>query len=726
MKVTFYRVGSILDSLYSTYLGNLIEVETKEVNVDVGNISQINLLLPKECSQYNYIKVEIDARNNYYYMLETWNYYNGVMLKFKYNIDVIRTLKEKNALGHLANIGRYTNVLPMTESQTTYFWKNQGNKLGANVIDDFTGLQVNYSDDSVVQELWSQVKWVYLWLQPRLPEIKSLPAGQQLRYNYKFKKTVVESPIGDLRHYRGHPHLFSLGADSGPGGSVRGKYGWTFANANDWFAYEENPFFSEFQVGALYVDSFDGSYYRFVETNKLLYVRTNTGDFIWQLFPVRQLASEANFSQAETDYYLNFGRTYTQDSPNNLYCVVLPLGRNVEVHRMDGQEIHQKLSWNSNNLLNHLLDVNSENTWLDYIVDMKVSLLPPFNNSDNVEFRRTGASTPLIVFKDNFSPLSDSTLRTVDPSTDTLVDNTIFLPSLRYKPDEVVELKTNFKLPELSKETMIFKKYMLATVEERVELDLPLLKVDGANTLYFYDDIGPGRNNTIVGYAPSSMDVKGRVYYLLHSPSALVMSRDTSLPTFTPYYQTYLANNKNFMQQAELQRKTELTQALIQNGASFVGAAAVGMTTGGYNPAAAMIKSVAGGINAGIAHNAQKKNFMWGVENMKSAPGNYKSANSTLSLMLGLGVFEYWMETFDTNEFDKQVFNTLLDDVGYEYMEFEYRVDEVIGDSLVTPGKKFLQGIITGITYMEDVDAALLNILRAKLESGVNIYTEVK
>lgn len=692
-----------------------------EVNIDLKNLRKFDLLLtyydPENSSWdgfnptiSNYVRVEKLPGEYYYYILESYKYENGNQARHYYNLDIIRTLKEKGMLNHEFNVKRYTNVLPMTSEQENYFWRNQGVKLNANVRESIDNAGIKYSNNDNVQRVWENIKWIYIWLQPRKKQTAS-EHDEDISYQYMFEKQILENIIDVIST------ALPLNQE------------WRKAK---WFE-PQDPGFYAYPVGQLYKATDTNLYYRFIEERRVT-GKNDFGMLIYDTF--RRFESVTDFNYSLVKYYLpDIPYVEITNLPNNLYCLVVPT---VDIEVLGfwyGGGIipsySQKIrSWSVDNILPYLFDIDSNNNWNNYIADIKISNLPPFDLNDSTIWMSTkyNSTQPQINMQlqdinDNFSPLKTLTDKTITVSDTQIEDTKIFLPFLRNKPAELLELELENGLPLVNKENTVYKKYMLSVVEQRVELDIPLLRNDNATHLYYYEDISPGRNNIMIGYAPRFENPKETIYYLIHSPNTIIMTRDTTLPIFTDAYQSYVASNKNFIQQAELQRNTQLQQALIQSGASLVGSAAVGLTMKEYNPTASVLNSVGGAVNAFIAKDAQEKNFRWSLENMKSAPGNYKAAAATLSFMLTLDIYDVWIETFRSNNFDIVMFDNIIVNLGFEYFDFPYRLSVVLDNAYQGVGqKRFLQGRLTGITFTPTLNMPLLNILQQHLEEGVNIF----
>lgn len=708
MKLSFYQINKLfIDN--SSYLGELEELENKEVNVDVKNIGSFDLLLDDKYQTYNYIKVAKSETDYAYYYLEAQKYYNSTTTRFYYKLDVIRTMKEKDMINHDVNVTRYSNILDMSDEQKAYFWNNQDVKLSSNVIESYKEAYIPYNDDEEVRNKWYNMKWLYVWLQPRDNQSKAAGGTTQL-YQYNFKKNITETinvvatedelPIGaTIKHYvltyKGMDYYELL----------------AFPENSVWYAEDTQRYFRVVKHRRWWLADQDMEYY-------------------WTMDGLK------DFEYTTTEYFLHtIPEVKISDVPNSLYCMVLPFTE-VSVVRnyidSNGLSKTKKLSWSADNVIPYLFDVEAENNWNEFIVDIKVSMVPPISlNSQKFEFgldKQASNDIPAVIIPNtipgnDFTPLETLSSHTVRTEGANTLVSEVFIPFMNTKITELVELDVNFKLPEVTKENVVQKKYYLSTVEQRQELDVPLLNHTKATRLYYYEDLFPGRTNVMMGYGPIEGSKREILYYLLHSPSTLFFDRDTSLPVFTSNYASYIASNKNFIQQAQLQRNSELAQSLISSGSSAIGAGAASAGLATYNPIPAAMNAGAKAINAGITHAVQKKQFNWAVSNMKAAPGNYKAATSTVSLMLSLGLFTLWLEQYKTNEFDVNIYNDLINDIGYEYFQFSYNLKVILDNVFTgTETKKFLQAKITGLTKDVVINLPLIKILQKQLQEGVNIY----
>jgi len=705
MNISFYQVGRLFPE-NSTYLGELVELSKQEVNTNMANISRISLLLPNYYQNYNYVKVAKSVRTDYYYyFLDSWEYYNEENLKFYYKIDIVRTLKEHDLLNHDVNITQYSNVLEMNDKQKAYFWKNQQTQLSSSQISGYENSHIKYSDDPEAQKAWGDMKWLYVWLQPKQTASIDL-GGVPYVYQYSFKKQIKESIINVLST------------------DIPLNKSWV-----DTTGHKPDVGWNAYPVGQVYHCTDTGTYYRFTEEQD--YYNSIFKDTLFPRYR-RYFKQIKDFDYKEYMYYFqDIPNVQMTNMPNSLYCMVLPLSE-ITVQRqwlLDDNRYYTAMdrSWNVENIIPYLFDVDGANNWNDWIVDIKLSLMPPFDINDTDYHCRAVNNLPQLVIPydipgRDLTPIKTLQYATVTSQAGNVIGDSIYFPFLRYKSLNIMEVESSFNFPNIDKE-LVFKKYYLSIVEERKELDIPRLKGDDALHLYYYEDLQPGRTNIVFGYAPQYENYKEIIYYLLHSPSTIFLDRDTSLPVFTTTYQNYLANNKNFVQQAQLQRKSELAQSLIGSGSSIVGASILQGTVTGYGGALTMSQAVGASANALINYDVQKKQFNWQVDNMKNAPGNYKAASATVSFMLSLNVYDLWIEVFTSNDFDIDLYNKLIDDIGFDYFNFSYNLEEIINNSYTgTSPKKYLKAWLTGITNGNTVNMPLINILHKQLKEGVSIF----
>ena len=711
MKLSFYQIPHILIN-NSSYFGNLIEQKSEEVNVNLESISQFSLLLSSSYIDYNYLCVEKDPGNKFYYFLEGYKYYDFTKTTFTYKIDILRTVNEMDVVNHEIKLNRYSHLLNLTPQQSNYFWKNQDAKLNANVIEKYNELGLKYSDDETVQAAWQNLRWVYIWLQPRSLQ-KVTVGGLEFPYKYMFTKLNKESTIEVL-------------STDLPLGQWPEKYTLNFLQTRP----PVGNFFYDYPLNQLYYITDAQVYVRFVEKR----IDKPDGKIGRNMVTVRGFITEADISFVGNEYYMNDCPVVEMNGvPNSLYCLVLPTIE-VDVIRQYATQLgtgSYKAPWSADKVLPYLFDAQSENNWGEYIVDMKVSMIPPFDLSDPYIQLGTENSFPTLMIKqevpsDHLNGVKNLFINTVVVTSGALDSNAklkLFLPFLRKQPNDLFETVSEYVLPQVDKETVIKRKYLLSTVEQRIELDIPLLQSDGATELIYYEDLNPGRTNILLGFVPPYEKQEDKLYYLLHSPSTLFMSRDTSMPVFTTAYQAYLASNKNFIQQAELQRNVQLANSLINAGSQAVGATAVAASVPSYSPGAAYMGATGQGISAFITHDMQKKLFNWNIDNMKNAPGNYKSAAATVTFMLTLNIYNVWIETFKSNDFDVTIYEDMISEIGYSYYNFIFNLKQVLATLYEgTESKKYLSGLLTGITNDSKLQMPILTILVKQLQEGVSVY----
>lgn len=717
MKVSFYQVPIILIS-NSSYLGKLTSLgATKEVNVNLQDLRNIDLLLPKGFDRYNYIKVEDETEKaTYYYILERYKYNSGNQVRLNYKIDILRTLREINDLDLDLRLNKYSGELPFSsEDVKTYFWNNQDIKLSGDVISKHEEIypikEEQHEGDSILRGM----QWVYIWLQPR-PEQKINGKVNQ----YYLIKTNLEDiihmeaselPIGitDYTYFK-VPNITNPGSPTLP---VKGEF--------------THSIFRKYPIGTLFYDELNDNYYVIRGSSNSWWDRFWTGNW----YEYRWLDESPVPYEKEVYATRRMPIIKNGQVPLPLHVMVFPI-ETLYIRRKKFVK-DEDLVWGIDEVLPHLNDPSAENNWMDFVVDIKVSQIPPFDISQ-FKSKREGFK-PIIYSEDIFTDLPNmiSRVKKYQYHDDDLfgpeLDNDMYIPSLISKPSGLITMDTNFSIKDLpiDKESMLYNKYYLSVLEERIELNIPLLKHDKAYELMYYEDTAPGRNNILIGFVPEGIVESEKIRYLIHSPSTLSIDRDLSLPLFTSAYGNYLANNKNFMAQAELSRKTELTQGLITSGSQAVGALAVSASLPGYSPINAISRAAGGTINSIVAYHAQKKQFQWNLDNIKSAPGSFKSANATLITRYALDQVHPWISIYTSSDLDKQLHSQLLEEIGYDYFDYKFTLKEVL-DNLFSNYHNSLalvQGRLTGrnITFRETWIMVLIYILDEKLQEGIKVYT---
>lgn len=707
----------------SSYFGSLIEQKSEEVNVNLENISQFSLLLSSSYMDYNYVMVD-----GKYYFLDGYKYYNNEKSHFTYKIDILRTVHEMDMTNHEVRLNRFSNLLYMTPEQRNYFWKNQEIKLNPNIIEKYDGINLKYSNDPYTQQVWEDVRWVYIWLQPRSLQ-KYTVGALEFPYKYMFERLQTESvievlstdlPIGMKSPYWKETFLTPKAPDL------------IFHYANGQTGVKN--FWYDYPINQLYYLTDAQMYVRYVEKRLPTY---DSGDYLFgKKEKFRLFLPEADISFGKTKYYMNDCPVVEMNGiPNSLYCLVLPTTK-VKIIREYSTHLGTgvyEAPWSADDVLPFLFDAQSTNAWGEYIVDMKVSMIPPFELSDTGVNLLVDDNLPALKIKqtvkgDHLNGITNLFVDTkvTENDDDSFTSDSklrLFLPFLRKQPAGLFDTYGAFSLPTVNKDSVIKRKYMLSIAEQRIELDIPLLVSDNATKLVYYEDLNPGRTNMIVGFVPEYESVQDRLYYLLHSPSTMFISRDTSMPVFTTAYQNYLANNKNFIQQAELQRNTQLANSLINAGSQAAGATGVAAAVPSYSPMAAYSGALSQGVSALLTHNMQKQVFNWNIDNMKNAPGNYKAASATVTFMLTLDLYNVWIETFRSNDFDVDIYEDMISEVGYAYYNFQFNLKYLLERLYEGQDeKKYLSAVLTGLTFDYPIQRPLLLILQRQLQEGVNIY----
>lgn len=680
MKLELYQVPHLLLNS-STYLGSLNQPVYYELNVNLNNLRNIKLILPVNYSNYNYIKV-IDGGKFYYYILDNFKYYNNDQVELDYRLDVVRTFSERRDGDLDVRLTKFSELIDFNNLQKeSYFWKNQDIKLSGEIFKDKNDIIIDTNHSQEVREYLSETKWLYIWLQPKSAKADD---GANVAYQYKLTQRISENTISVLDK--------DLPKEKATWDKIQKSWTIGFATKVNW------P--SNFIVGQIYYATDTQKYYEFREWS-------GSSTSKYRMFFVLN-----NYENDNVWYIKDLNPLTNQFLPTSAYCIVLPTQTMYVNYPGRSQR-----KWDANSFLNIILDGDKEESWLPNIIDMQISNMPPINLS---EFNITKTYDYLTITSDFYGlqGLHGTVEHYKSGEKQTLYD---FIPALTYKLSEPIKYNSDFKLVDkINQETLIYNKHYLSMFENRVELDIPLLVNDNALQLYLYEDIQPGRSTVMLGFAPE----KNTLEYLIHSASTLLIDRDLSLPIFTTAYEQYVSTNKNFVKQAELSRNTQLQQGLVNSGSQVLGASAVSLSMESYNPSNTLVRAAGGAANTLIAYNAQKKQFNWSVDNMKSAPGNYKGASATTSIILTLMMSGYWIENYTSTEFDKHLYADVISEIGYDYFDMRFKLSEVL-DKLnngLSQSRGFIQGRLIGIDF-EDYELNILSyILNEELIKGVKVY----
>ena len=709
MIVEFYQVPIIMLN-NSSYLGNLAVVEDKEVNVNLKDLRNIDLFLPKEFVKYNYIKIT-DDNQNFYYMLDNYRYDSGNNVRLYYKIDVLRTIKDFNNLEYNVRLNRYSGLLDFTEEENNYFWDNQPNKLGTNIISKYYNLRNNKSESfsGTGESVLSEMTWVYMWIQPKAEIVEG-----NIPYNYKLTRGFRDEDL-----VTGNDNEFP---------EVGQEY--FIARTSSEIKFFGHKFFDNYPTGTVFYNTDEDLYYISRSRKNSWFERYFLGvfvDYAWVEVITKPLAFET--------YSLSNLRMIEDNMTLPLYTLVFPMDTIGVQNDVDMAYTDKHLRWGIDEILPYISDPEVENTWVDNVVDIKISNVAPFDISKVL--RRT-INNNYVILKGSLSnheygeiPNLYNRVRkfggnSLDIANE--IDNDLYIPMVIEKPSGLTQLDSDFDLEHLpiDKENMIENKFYLSLLESRIELDISNLKENKAYELYFYEDVSPGRSNLLVGYVPGDLEDSDKIRYLIHSPSTLSIDRDLSAPLFTAAYNQYLANNKNFIAQAELSRKTQLTQGLVNSGSQALGATSAAISMPGYNPSNAITRAAGGAINSIISYQAQEKQFRWQLDNIKNASGSYKSASATLNTIMNLHQIKPFISKYTSNTFDKKLYNQLVKEMGYEYFDYKFRLDKILNNlnNVYSEDVAYIQGRFTNANQAStDMKLTiLLRILNERLQEGIKVY----
>lgn len=191
----------------------------------------------------------------------------------------------------------------------------------------------------------------------------------------------------------------------------------------------------------------------------------------------------------------------------------------------------------------------------------------------------------------------------------------------------------------------------------------------------------------------------------------LITSADMSMPYASDMLNEYLAQNKNFYEQAKYNAGMDLAKSMIGVGGNVV----KGMTSGGAIGAG--ISAVQSAATSIISYRQQIQNMQYSADNMRAAPDQLKNANGSALLNISVQDLGLYIELYEPLECDKVRINDVMhrfgfsveavgnikdyDNIRHYFNYVQAEVEEILGDTPVSQAvrDRFKEAFAAGVRF---------------------------
>lgn len=385
------------------------------------------------------------------------------------------------------------------------------------------------------------------------------------------------------------------------------------------------------------------------------------------------------------------------------------------------------------NNTNYLWDLETflkyNNTLIPYILNIRISFVNPFGNMNESNYiaysediQLIGAHqifTPLLAFSNDYNLIQ----YTGDGNTYYYVGiknggNAKYFNISNGKVSNILDLGFNITKDDITsaknyvKEVKLFNgiikaKINCGTTDGNEYNLLDLIYHEDDNAYYqVIESIVPGITRCYHGIV-----IEDSIYNELNFKNGNQNSTsiDTSIPYASSQYDTFLAQNKNFYQSANLARDTKMLQGTV---AGITG----GFLKGGIPGA------IVGGLGAGAlsAFNnyVDYKQQDYKMDNLKSAPTNIRNLEGNALLTTGVTGFNVRFEIWQPLQSNLEKIADYLFFNGYEYN----KLGKLSDFDNTRKYFNFIQGDINGLCY--NMNEKGYKLLREKLLNGIRFWHE--
>ncbi len=191
-----------------------------------------------------------------------------------------------------------------------------------------------------------------------------------------------------------------------------------------------------------------------------------------------------------------------------------------------------------------------------------------------------------------------------------------------------------------------------------------------------------------------------------HNYMGLVFSQDYSLPYSRNQLDVFLANNKNFYQQRNLQR----TQQIVDTSAGFIGGAGKAVSSAFVNPAAAVGTGIETVANTGAAVSqiiTDRIQSNLTLDNMRSAPEQLANSNGNALLNMFVTEIGMYFEIHRGLDSELKIANDIMYKNGYTYNQVDNikNVDNI---------RQYFNYVVA---HIDNINSPLSNEIKAKIRS---------
>ena len=357
--------------------------------------------------------------------------------------------------------------------------------------------------------------------------------------------------------------------------------------------------------------------------------------------------------------------------------------------------------------LEFLKDFETLNNGYSYIYSAKLSLMPPGFDMNVVQEIIQEASAlnnwvgndyPNIPGNSYYGEFAVGKVVSCKSGTDS---GALLLSALPEKTYEFVEVTITDK-------QLTFNKNEIVGADANVKFNPKLLNNDyyeinlvdtsGSNFKYDLQKFGTNKSKLLISepltpdftknYARLKPPVDNTLYVQATTQNllGLVTSNDNTILLPTSAYQSMIAQNKNFYQQASFNRDLNL----------YKGAASVGanLATGNWGGA------IASTVNTGLDYYQSVQNQKYEIDNLRNAPGSITAASGNFIFNTLYNRPGFYIEEYDITDNSKKAINDFIMLYGFSYN----RIDNIKNVDNIRKNYNYVKA------YVEEINTGLVNI----------------
>lgn len=271
------------------------------------------------------------------------------------------------------------------------------------------------------------------------------------------------------------------------------------------------------------------------------------------------------------------------------------------------------------------------------------------------------------------------------------------------------QIKASYQEPKLENEDYSTYKLVFAGND----YDLPIGKTSPRPQFIYREVLTPDITKALLTYDTTVNEYSDSVLKDItkNDFSGFSLTLDLSMWYYTSQLETYIANNKNYLQIFKNSQNQRVASGIISAGAGLIGGTLAGNFGG-----ALIAGGVATQVNAEITNAFKQAEFDMTIDNMKNAPGTINNINSNPVLIDAITELGIYIERLEALPFESELVKDNLKMFGYSYN----RIGDIYTHIKTRKYYNYIQAIIFDIDA--HISEQVKDVIKQSFRNGIRVW----